>query len=70
MASVNFDSRTLSVDGKRIWIVSGSIHFQRTPRAEWASRIHAAKHAGLNTIETPIFWSLIETRPGSYNFKD
>lgn len=70
MASVSFDSRTLSIDGKRIWVVSGSIHFQRTPRAEWASRIHAAKHAGLNTIETPIFWSLIETRPGSYNFKE
>jgi beta-galactosidase len=69
MAAVNFDSRTLSVDGKRIWLVSGSIHFQRTPRAEWADRIHAAKHAGLNTIETPIFWNLIETRPGSYDFK-
>lgn len=70
MASVNFDNRTLSVDGKRIWIVSGSIHFQRTPRDEWVSRIHAAKHAGLNTVETPIFWNLIETRPGSYNFKE
>jgi len=70
MASVNFDSRTLSVDGKRIWVVSGSIHFQRTPRDEWVSRIHAAKHAGLNTVETPIFWNLIETRPGSYNFKE
>ncbi len=70
MAAVSFDSRTLSVDGKRIWIVSGSIHFQRTPRDQWAQRIHAAKHAGLNTIETPIFWNLIETRPGSYDFKD
>ena len=70
MASVNFDNRTLSVDGKRIWVVSGSIHFQRTPRDEWVSRIHAAKHAGLNTVETPIFWNLIETRPGSYNFKE
>jgi beta-galactosidase len=69
MAAVNFDNRTLSVDGKRIWVVSGSIHFQRTPRDQWADRIHAAKHSGLNTIETPIFWSEIETRQGSYNFK-
>tara|TARA_R110002073_G_scaffold118918_1_gene258806 strand:+ start:744516 stop:747275 length:2760 start_codon:yes stop_codon:yes gene_type:complete len=69
MATANFDNRTLSIDGKRIWIVSGSIHFQRTPRAQWADRIHAAKHAGLNTIETPIFWNLIESRPGSYDFK-
>ncbi|MEX0876514.1 MAG: beta-galactosidase [Phycisphaerales bacterium] len=70
MASVNFDSRTLLVDGKRVWIVSGSIHFQRTPRESWAERIRAARHAGLNTIETPIFWSQIEPRPGSYDFKD
>ncbi len=70
MAAVNFDNRTISIDGKRIWVVSGSIHFQRTPRDEWAARIHAAKHAGLNTIETPIFWNLIETRSGSFDFKD
>lgn len=70
MASVNFDNRTLSIDGKRIWLVSGSIHFQRTPREQWAQRIHAARHAGLNTIETPIFWSEVEPRPGSFDFKD
>ncbi|MBL4591638.1 MAG: beta-galactosidase, partial [Phycisphaerales bacterium] len=30
---------------------------------------YAAKQAGLNTIETPVFWNLIESRPRSYNFK-
>jgi len=70
MGSMNYDGRTLSIDGKRIWIVSGSIHFQRTPRTEWKARILAAKQAGLNTIETPVFWNLIEPRPGSYNFKE
>ncbi len=69
MASMNYDGRTLSIDGKRLWIVSGAVHFQRTPREEWPARILAAKQAGLNTIETPIFWNLIEARPGSYNFK-
>lgn len=70
MASISFDSRTLSIDGKRVWLVSGSIHFQRIARNEWAERIRAAKQAGLNCIETPIFWSQIEARPGSYDFKD
>ena len=70
MASVSFDSRTLMIDGKRVWIVSGSIHFQRIAPSEWSERIRAAKHAGLNCIEVPIFWSQIETRPGSYDFKD
>lgn len=70
MPTANFDSRTLVIDGKRIWIVSGSMHFQRIPRELWEDRIRAAKAAGLNTIETPIFWNLIEPRPGSYDFKD
>lgn len=69
MASVNFDSRTLSIDGKRIWLVSGSVHFQRTPREQWGELIHRAKQMGVNCIETPIFWSQIEPRPGSYDFK-
>ncbi len=69
MPTANFDSRTLSIDGKRIWIVSGSMHFQRIPRDLWEDRIRTAKAAGLNTIETPIFWNLIEPRPGSYDFK-
>lgn len=70
MASVSFDSRTLMIDGKRIWLVSGSIHFQRIVRSEWSESIRAAKHAGLNCIEVPIFWSQIESRPGSFDFKD
>ena len=70
MPTANFDSRTLVIDGKRIWIVSGSMHFQRIPRDLWEERIRAAKASGLNTIETPIFWNLIEPRPGSYDFKD
>ena len=70
MPTANFDSRTLSIDGKRIWIVSGSMHFQRIPRDLWEDRIRTAKAAGVNTIETPIFWNLIEPRPGSYDFKD
>lgn len=69
MPTANFDSRTLNIDGKRIWIVSGSMHFQRIPHELWEERILTAKAAGVNTIETPIFWNSIEPRPGSYDFK-
>ena len=69
MPAVNFDGKTLSIDGRRLWIVSGSLHFQRFPRETWAERIHAARLAGLNTIETPIFWNRIEPRPGAFDFK-
>lgn len=69
MPAVTFDGKTISIDGRRIWLVSGSIQFQRFPRDTWAERIHAAKLAGLNCIETPVFWNRIEARPGNFDFK-
>ncbi|MBL8963494.1 MAG: beta-galactosidase [Phycisphaeraceae bacterium] len=69
MPSVTFDGRSFLLDGKRIWIVSGAIHMHRIPRAEWASRIHAAKTAGLNTIDLSVCWARHETRPGVFDFE-
>jgi len=69
MPAVTFDGRSLSIDGKRFWIVSASLHFQRFPRESWLDRIHAAKRGGFNTIETPVFWNRIEPRQGAFDFK-
>src|SRR5690606_3070223 len=62
MATVTFDGRSFMLDGRRIWLVSGQVAYGRIPREHWADRIHAAKLAGLNTIETPVFWSQHEPR--------
>ncbi len=69
MASVTFDGKSFMIDGKRVLIVGGSIHYARVPRASWPDVIHQAKLCGLNTIETPVFWSLHEPRPGAFNFE-
>lgn len=69
MPAVTFDGKSLSIDGKRTWLISASIHFQRFPRDTWLERIHAAKIAGFNTIETPVFWNRVEPRPGAFDFK-
>src|SRR5678816_885241 len=69
MPSVTYDGRSFMVDGKRIWLVSGSIHYARIAHEQWQDRVHAAKLAGLNTIETPVFWNRHETRPGHFDFK-
>lgn len=69
MASVTYDGRSFMLDGRRVWIVGGSIHYARLPREDWADRIAAAKQAGLNTIETPIVWSRHESRPGQFDFE-
>jgi beta-galactosidase len=68
MATVTFDGRSFMLDGRRIWLVSGQVAYGRIPREHWTDRIHAAKLAGLNTIETPVFWSQHEPRPGQFDF--
>ena len=69
MPSVTFDGRSFMLDSRRVWLVSGSIAYARTPRELWRDRIHAAKVAGLNTIETPVFWNRHEARQGKFNFE-
>ncbi len=68
MPSVTYDGRSFMLDGRRVWLVGGSIHYARVPRDLWPERIHAAKLAGLNTIETPVFWNRHEARPGQFDF--
>lgn len=69
MASITYDGQSFVLDGRRIWIVSGGISYARVPRASWADRIHQAKAAGLNCVETPVIWSRHEARPGQFDFK-
>ncbi len=68
MAVITFDGHSFSADGRRLWLVSGTIHFTRTPRELWRDRIRAAHQAGLNTIEVPVCWSAHETKPGAFRF--
>lgn len=68
MPSVTHDGRSFMIDGRRIWLVGGRIPFPRLSREQWADRIHQARAAGLNTIETPVIWNRHETRPGRFDF--
>ncbi len=68
MPPMTVDGHSLSLDGRRLWLVSGTVDYARTPRALWASRLRAARQAGLNCVETSVVWSLHEPRPGVYDF--
>ena len=68
MPSVTHDGRSFMIEGRRVWLASGRVPYARVPRSQWAARIQAAKNAGLNTIETPVFWSRHEPRPGRFDF--
>jgi beta-galactosidase len=55
-------------DGKPYQILSGSIHFQRIPRAYWRDRLEKARAMGLNTVTTYVFWNAIEANRGQFDF--
>jgi hypothetical protein len=69
MPTITVDGHSLSLDGRRLWIVSGSVHHARIPRELWRPRLLAARQAGLNTIETPAIWALHEPREGHFDFE-
>ena len=59
MATISYNGQSFIIDGRSVWLVSGAVHYARTPRELWRSRIRAAKQAGLNCIETYVFWNLL-----------
>jgi len=69
MANVGYDSQSFTVDGRRVWLVAGAIHYPRIPRGLWRDRIRAARQSGLNCIETYVFWNWHETEPGKFDFE-
>ncbi|MEX2671604.1 MAG: beta-galactosidase [Phycisphaeraceae bacterium] len=69
MANISFDGQSFSIDGRREWLVSGAIHYARVPEALWRDRIRAARQAGLNTIQTSVFWHQHEPQPGVFRFE-
>ncbi len=68
MANVTMDGHSLSLDGRRIWIVSGTLHPARTHPDQWTQRLRAARHFGLNTVEVPVVWAHHEPLPGKFDF--
>jgi len=66
MPSVTYDDRSFSVDGNRIWLISGSVHYFRTPAALWRDRLLKAKRAGLNCISTYVAWNFHEPIEGDW----
>jgi hypothetical protein len=70
MQTISYDAQSFMLDGRRIWLTSGSIHYPRVPRQLWRARIRAAKQAGLNCISTYVFWNVHEPSPGKFHFAE
>ena len=67
-SSINWQDNYFAVKGAPTFIWSGSMHFARLPKEKWRERMVAAKRAGINTIESYIFWNAQEPQDGVFDF--
>lgn len=56
--NVTYDHRALIIDGKRELLISGSVHYPRSSPGMWPLILKRSKEAGINMIETYVFWNL------------
>ncbi|KAK8697011.1 hypothetical protein V6N13_113175 [Hibiscus sabdariffa] len=69
-ATVSYDSKAITINGKRRILLSGSIHYPRSTPEMWPDLIAKAKEGGLDVIETYVFWNGHEPSRGKYYFQD
>src|SRR5271170_5338167 len=57
---IRYDSRSLIIEGKPVFLYSGAIHYFRCPKELWKDRLQKLKDAGLNCVETYLAWDVHE----------
>lgn len=66
--SFTYCGNKFMLDGEPITIMSGAIHYFRTPPDYWEDRLTKLKACGFNTVETYTAWNLHERREGVFDF--
>lgn len=69
MATVTFDGQSLMIDGRREWLVSGTLWYSRIPASEWARSLAAMRDLGFNCVLLPVVWSHHEPVKGAISFE-
>ena len=60
--------RDFLLDGQRLQIRCGEIHFARVPREYWRHRLQLCRAMGLNTVCAYLFWNFHEWEPGKFDW--
>jgi len=55
--NVTYNSRSMMVGGKPVLLLSGSVHYVRSTPEVWPSIFAKMKAAGMNTVESYVFWN-------------
>jgi beta-galactosidase len=56
------------LNGNKVFLISGEIHYFRIKRELWDKHLDAAKEAGLTTISTYVPWAWHESEEGTFDF--
>lgn len=62
---VTYDARCVRFDGAPQFLLSGSIHYPRTHPSRWAGLFASLRSAGLNAVETYVFWGEHQRTPAA-----
>lgn len=69
MSLLTIQNGQFYMDGKKINLHSGAIHYFRTAQTDWKDRLIKLKKCGLNTVETYVAWNIHEPKEGVFNFE-
>ncbi|GGI66578.1 beta-galactosidase family protein [Enterococcus alcedinis] len=58
------------LNGEKLQIISGSIHYYRVVPEYWRDRLEKLKAMGCNTVETYVAWNIHEPNEGEFHFKE
>jgi beta-galactosidase len=65
---VSFDPKAVTIDGERQLLISGEIHYARSPRELWPQLLDYSKAMGLNCVASYVFWGFHEPQKDVYDF--
>jgi beta-galactosidase len=66
--AVTFDPRSLRVEGNRLLLISGEMHYTRSTRSMWPQLLDRSQSLGINCIATYVFWNVHEPERDRYDF--
>ena len=67
---IRYDAKCFTINDKDTLVASVAFHYPRCPQALWRDRLQKFKMAGINTIETLVFWNYHERLEGKADFSE
>lgn len=66
--SFNIKENNIYLDNRKVFLLSGEIHYFRIRRELWDKHLAAAKEAGLIAVSTYVPWAWHESEEGAFDF--